>query len=232
MDAEGGGGIRAPSWGNRTLKIPSSLDFGDSVSRTDASDSPGLGWQVYSTCTSCCYDYRSKPSVALLPRAECDVIPQRNTSQLIRAALSGPALRMSNQTSWWLVPCLGSHTLMEAVPRLDKDPLNTISVSTHFAFLHLFWSNIILSTMHHTPGSFSPVAGSGRQPSCQGKVTPWGGTLQTAFSASSRRWALCLRERKAVLLHKLDFHLPWPPDPHHSVWRKDILCYNLLFCSL
>lgn len=144
--------------------MPSSLDFGDSVSRTDATDSPGLGWQVHSTCTSCCYDYRSKPSVALLPRAECDLIPQRNTSQLIRAALSGPALRMSNQTSWWLVPCLGSHTLMEAVPRLDKDPLNTISVSTHFAFLHLFWSNIILSTLHHTPGSFSPVAGSGKVP--------------------------------------------------------------------
>lgn len=95
---------------------------------------------------------------------------------------------MSNQTSWWLVPCLGSHALMEAVPRLDKDPLNTISVSTHFAFLRLFWNTIILSTLHHTPGSFSPVAGRGRQPSCQGKVAPRGGTLQMAFSASSSRW--------------------------------------------
>lgn len=158
--------------------------------------------------------------------------PQRTTGQLIRAALCGPVLRMTNQTSWRLVPCIGSHTLMEAVPRLDKDPLNTISVSTHFAFLHLCWSYIILPTLHHTPGSFSSVADSGRQPSWRGKVTLWAGTLQTAFSASSRRWTLCFSERKAVLLHKLDFHLPWPPDPHQSVWRKDILCYNLLFCSL
>ena len=37
MDAEGG--IRAPSWGNRTFKILSSLGFGDSVSRTASSDS-------------------------------------------------------------------------------------------------------------------------------------------------------------------------------------------------
>lgn len=67
------GGIQAPTWGNRTFKIPSSLDFGDSVSRTALSDSPGLGWQVHSTGTSCCYDYHSKPSVAFLPRAECDL---------------------------------------------------------------------------------------------------------------------------------------------------------------
>ena len=94
---KGVGGIRAPSWGNRTFKIPSSLDFGDSVSRTASSDSPGLGWQVHSTCTFCCWLPFS--SQCCTPPKSW-MWPQRTTSQLIRAALSGPALRMSNQTSW------------------------------------------------------------------------------------------------------------------------------------
>lgn len=87
MDAEGR--IRARSWGNRTFKILSNLDFGDSVSRTASSDSPGLGWQVHGTRTS--HFYRFEPRGASLSRAERGLIPQRTTSQLVRAALSGPA---------------------------------------------------------------------------------------------------------------------------------------------